>query len=131
MNNQTIKQGFIVTSYFAQQKALKAVGYYIISIARYNPRYLSCASYKALAPSPGLLHDWRTYHDKEHYTEVFNHFLHHFCNAEQVLQDLLRYSGGQPIALCCYERSTDFCHRHLVADWMNKELGIQIEEFQS
>ena len=33
------------------------------------------------------------------------------------------------IALICYEKPTDFCHRHLVADWFNKN-GILCEEWR-
>jgi hypothetical protein len=28
----------------------------------------------------------------------------------------------------CYEKPQDFCHRHLVSDWM-RSVGINIEEF--
>ena len=30
-------------------------------------------------------------------------------------------------ALVCYEKPSDFCHRHLVADWLNKN-GYDCEE---
>lgn len=32
------------------------------------------------------------------------------------------------IALICYERPTDFCHRHLVSKWLN-ENHIECKEF--
>lgn len=35
---------------------------------------------------------------------------------------------NQHIVLVCYEKPADFCHRHLVADWM-KQHGIQMEEW--
>ena len=28
----------------------------------------------------------------------------------------------------CWEKSGDFCHRHLVAEWVEENLGITIEE---
>ena len=31
--------------------------------------------------------------------------------------------------LCCYEKSTDFCHRHLVAEWLIRN-GIKCEEYK-
>lgn len=31
------------------------------------------------------------------------------------------------IALLCYEKPDDFCHRHLVADWLRKN-GYECEE---
>jgi SAM-dependent methyltransferase len=33
------------------------------------------------------------------------------------------------IALICYEKPSDFCHRHLVADWLN-ENGIECKEWE-
>ena len=32
------------------------------------------------------------------------------------------------VALVCYEKPSDFCHRHLVADWLNKN-GFECKEF--
>ena len=33
------------------------------------------------------------------------------------------------ICLICYKKSDNFCYRHLVADWFNKN-GIQYIEFK-
>lgn len=33
------------------------------------------------------------------------------------------------VALLCYEKPEDFCHRHLLADWF-KEQGVQVEEWR-
>ena len=44
---------------------------------------------------------------------------------ESVLADIANLSGGEldKVILLCYEKPTDFCHRHLVADWINKHKG--------
>lgn len=44
---------------------------------------------------------------------------------ENVLEDLANLAGGDldKVILLCYEKPTDFCHRHLVADWINKHKG--------
>lgn len=34
------------------------------------------------------------------------------------------------IALICYEKPSDFCHRHLVAEWLNQN-GYKCEEWRS
>ena len=31
----------------------------------------------------------------------------------------------------CHCGKTKFCHRHLLADWLETQLGIRIEEFDS
>lgn len=33
------------------------------------------------------------------------------------------------IALCCYEKPGKNCHRHLVANYLNVKLGLNIQEF--
>lgn len=44
------------------------------------------------------------------------------------MQHNVAYSPDWHIALICYEKPSDFCHRHLVADWLNKN-GIPCEEW--
>lgn len=46
------------------------------------------------------------------------------------------HSGDAPwtnddchIALVCYEKSGDFCHRHIVADWLN-QAGYDVKELE-
>jgi len=40
-----------------------------------------------------------------------------------VVEELKTKSQGQPVVLLCYEKSGSFCHRHLVAEWLNKYLA--------
>lgn len=35
----------------------------------------------------------------------------------------------ESIALCCYEKPGKNCHRHLVANYLNAKLGLNIQEF--
>jgi uncharacterized protein (DUF488 family) len=28
----------------------------------------------------------------------------------------------------CHEKAGEFCHRRLIADWLNRELGIEVPE---
>ena len=50
-------------------------------------------------------------------------------DAQRVYEDLERLSNGRDCVLLCYEKSGDFCHRHLVADWLNKKLDLNIQEY--
>lgn len=36
---------------------------------------------------------------------------------------------SEDIALICYEKPSDFCHRHLVAEWLNQN-GFKCEEWR-
>lgn len=40
-----------------------------------------------------------------------------------------RIHGGGDVVLLCYEKPGDLCHRHIVADWLNKTLGMDVAEY--
>ena len=55
-------------------------------------------------------------------------------NAVDVILDLSKmiYSfnvGESDICLVCYEKPCDFCHRHIVSDWLNKN-DFQCKEWR-
>jgi len=61
------------------------------------------------------------YFEKVYYEEVLKDL-----NPMKVYVDL-----GQNAVLLCWEKSGDFCHRHIVADWLSKALKIDILEIDS
>ena len=36
-----------------------------------------------------------------------------------ILEDI---ANGKDIVLCCYEKSEDFCHRHILAEWLGDDV---------
>lgn len=42
---------------------------------------------------------------------------------QKVVDDL-----GDGAIMLCYESPKDFCHRHIVAHWLNKKLGLDVQE---
>ena len=51
-------------------------------------------------------------------------------NPKEVEKLLYWMSDGRDVALVCYEKPEGFCHRHLVADWLN-ENGIVVKEWEN
>ena len=49
---------------------------------------------------------------------------------EQVYKDLMMLAGGEEPIICCFEKPNEFCHRQLVATWLEKNLNIEIKEFK-
>jgi uncharacterized protein YeaO (DUF488 family) len=120
----------IYTSYFAQAKKLTNLGIRPIGIARWAPRWAAgITSYKHLAPTPDMLKD-ATCPTYRQYVEMFDKILDNL-DPENVLKDLEALSGGDDIALLCYEKVGDFCHRHLVAKWLSDRLGIEVVEWNN
>jgi len=60
---------------------------------------------------------------------MYDNILAHL-NADDVIRDIERISNGSDVALCCYEKPMDFCHRHILAKWLTKQTGIEVKEFE-
>ena len=119
----------IYTGNFAKMKFIEKVGLTPVSIARQPPLWYKGLEYKALAPRAELLQAYRFIGDKQFYIKQFNQMLDQL-NPRLVYQDLLSMVDGIDVVLLCYEKPTDFCHRHLVADWFNAN-GIPCQEIQN
>lgn len=112
----------IYTSYFANSKRLYAAGVEVIGIARYQPKWFYGRNMKHLAPTSYMLSDRCTH---EEYIKLYEGILMSL-NLEQLKTEL--EAIGRDVALCCYEKPGDFCHRHLLADYLNKH-GWNVQEF--
>ena len=100
-----------------------------ISICGKAPDWWHGHQYRKLAPRLWFFLKWKDTHDNDFYVRNFNkEVLGRFEQAE-VWEDLLEISGGFPFVLLCYEKPGDFCHRHLVSEWLRKA-GYDISEFK-
>lgn len=132
----------IYTSYFAKLKSLPD-NVIPISICGKAPNWYKGLQYKKLAPKYDFFMKWKENHDNEYYIKCFNEQVLEKLNATDVIKELdnlllsvttaIDYDIDPikvpRIALICYEKPSDFCHRHLVADWLNKN-GIKCEEWE-
>lgn len=109
------------TSYFAKYKGENAV-----SIAGKCPKWYTGRQYKKLAPKYNW---WKKWHDEklseEWYIEQYYKTILNKLDAKKVYEEL-----GKNAVLLCWEKSGKFCHRHLVAEWFQKELGIEVNELK-
>ena len=119
----------IYTSYFQKLNMLKRNGIIPISICAKPPDNYNGITYKNLAPSFALLSSWHKTHNVKEYIEIFEQQVLNKLNAEKVYDDICKLAGkNNDVTLLCYENPIDFCHRHLVAQWFNKN-GISCEEW--
>ena len=49
-------------------------------------------------------------------------------DAETILDEIEQLSNKQDCVLLCYEKPFQFCHRHIVADWLKTNLNIEVRE---
>lgn len=117
----------LYTSYFAKLKTLpKEV--VPISICGRAPGWYNGLQYKKLAPKYNFFMQWKQNHDNDYYIKCFNEQVLSGLDPNDVYNQLINLAGTANIALICYEKPTDFCHRHLVADWFNSH-GIEVKEY--
>lgn len=141
----------IYTSYFDKAKELKLYSkrdYLCIAICRKNPEVYCGASIKELAPSLELLHAYKKGEiDTDYYTEKYNEEVLKGLSEKMIL-DLIyekipedikgilaneKYcfaeeSSELKVVLLCYEPEGEFCHRHLLAEYLRNQLQIECRE---
>lgn len=114
----------IYTSYFGNIKALDTAHIKTISIARWSPRWYDGATMLEVAPTPNMIHKLDTETYLKRYAEIVAKL-----DANEILKKIENIANGQNVALLCYEKPNEFCHRHLLAAWLNKLTGTNIKEF--
>ena len=117
----------IYTSYFGNSKKLQQAGIKVIGISLYPPRWFNGISLKQVAPTKSIL--FANGQTQEDYTRRYRSEVLSRQDMQQFLKTVEQASEGQDVALCCYEKPEDFCHRHILADWIKEKLGIEISEY--
>ena len=118
----------IYTGYFAKTKEYEDAGLTPISIAGAAPCWFEGFEWKMFAPSLDI------------FTKYKNGEINEFGYVERYIPERLDIldknelkelinSVEKPILLC-YEKPGDFCHRHILADWIEMNLGIPVEEYK-
>ena len=118
----------IYTSYFANLKNLEKEDIFPIGICCYPPKWFNGPNLGAIAPTPDILEKCKSSHaeyEKRYKAEV----LSIFKDVSTLINKISYISGGKDVALCCYEKPSDFCHRHIVAKWLEEQAGIEVKEF--
>ncbi|MDD6827913.1 MAG: hypothetical protein PUE12_17740 [Oscillospiraceae bacterium] len=123
----------IYTSYFAQLNKLPN-NIIPISICAKTPDWYKGLQYKKLAPKYDFFMEWKKNHDNDYYIKCYNEQVLDKLHPASVYTDLWNLCDNttltEPtICLVCYEKPSDFCHRHLVAKWLT-ENGCPCEEYK-
>ena len=96
---------------------------YAYSIAGRAPDWYRGKQYRKLAPKIWFFQEWKKTGDNDFYIYHFQREVLDILDPAVVYQEL-----GDRAILLCWEPPKLFCHRHLVADWLERSLGIKIEE---
>lgn len=134
----------IYTSYFAKLKSLPD-NIIPISICGKAPDWYKGLQYKRLAPKYDFFMEWKRTHDNNYYIKCFKEQVTDQLNVYETVYKLYEKIGiyldeegisfssestnDKHICLICYEKPEDFCHRHLVAKWLNDN-NFKCKEWQ-
>lgn len=116
----------IYTSYFANVKALEKAGVVPIGIALYPPRWFRGISLKEVAPSYSIFKHTKS---REEYISRYTSEILARTNVSEFIERIRQISNGRDVALLCFEKPGDFCHRRLLADYIKEQTGVDVEEY--
>ena len=113
---------YVYTSYFAKLKSLPK-NIIPISICGKAPEWYKGKQYKKLAPKYEFFMEWKKNHNNDYYVKCFNEQVLSNLDPHMVILELGQLRGKSlwsniDICLICYEKPGEFCHRHLVAEWL-------------
>ena len=107
------------TSYFAKSGHRKnAVG-----ICSYRPPFYKGRMFTKLGPKKWFLDKYKKDGDEEFYKKQYQKEVLDKLDPKQIFKEL-----GKNSILLCWEGKGKFCHRHLVARWLEKHLNITVKE---
>ena len=118
----------IYTTYFARVKDLLD-DIVPISIAFRAPNGFEGPTYRQVAPPWWMIKNLKDSGDKGAYEDDYDRLILSKLDFDQVMEELRFLSQGHDIALVCWERPSEFCHRNILAAWF-EENGQHVEEYQ-
>ena len=111
----------IWTGYFSGYKGTEGV-----AICLWKPYWFKGEQYLPLAPTQRILNWFRETDRGEEAQKIYRQLYFRDVLAKLDVHQVARALDGK--VLLCYEKQGVFCHRHLVAEWLNVN-GYKCEEF--
>lgn len=113
MNNRS----YMKTSYFAKSGKNKNN----VSIAQGEPKWYTGRSFKKLAPSWKLI---KAPLSRKEFERIYRNKYLNKLDPHKIYEEL-----GEDAILLCWEKPIDYCHREIVADWLEENIsGLEIRE---
>ena len=118
----------IYTGYWAKIKEYEANGLTPVGISGWSPDGYTGKTYKKLAPKYAW---WKEWHDnnlsEQWYITQYQNTVLNKLNPVIVADELQKM--GNNVVLLCFETPDKFCHRHLVAEWLNAKTILDVREY--
>lgn len=114
----------ITTSYYARVKKIPTP----VAISRGVPQWYTGGTYGILAPPYNLVRSYKegSITDELFKEEFYKSVLYKYDPVD-VYNDIVSRFGSDA-TLICYEKAGDFCHRRIVAEWLENSLNVEVPE---
>ena len=117
----------IYTGYFSKVKEYKSSGYTVVSISRTEPFPVD-GKLTLLAPDEKILWGYKNGKiDEMEYTSLYLDQLDK-VGIRNILLGI--HSFGDNVVLVCWESPEKFCHRHILADYINRNTKLNVKEYE-
>jgi len=101
-----------------------------LSIAGKCPKWYTGPEFKILAPKWSFFTDYKQgLIDELEYGRQYKELVLDPLNVISTYS-FLTQTYGDDVTLLCYEKPSEFCHRKIVAGWIEFNLGIRIKEIK-
>lgn len=120
----------IYTGYYAKTNKYIDAGLITIAVSGSVPPFYKGLTVKEFAPRYGVFQQWKQgLIDDMQYTELYKDYLN-TLNANRV-RKYFESLKGTDVVLLCYEKPGQFCHRHILADWLENDLKVgRVDEYK-
>lgn len=120
----------LYTGYFAKTKQYTEAGLTPVSVAGKTPDFFKYTKWTLFAPRKELFDRWKNNEiTDEEYMAEYTEYLESSVT-DKNLKKLKEIADKYEIVMCCYEKSSSFCHRHTLAEWLSNKLEIPIGEVE-
>lgn len=118
----------IYTGYYSKVKVYIESGLVPVSISRTKPEFIKeIDTIFQLAPEQNILWNYKNgVIDEMEYTSKYLSQLDRI-GIREILKSIHKY--GDNVVLLCWEAPDKFCHRHILADYINKRTNLNIKEY--
>lgn len=120
---------------FARLPQSEQVKYFPIAISTTVPdwfsQYYEHVHYKVLSPSTNDVFSLKRKElGEKDFAIRYVYMLTKYVDLDSILNtfSIMEFKENKEILLLCYEKSDDFCHRHILADYLKNIKGINVEE---
>lgn len=99
-----------------------------VSISASAPDYYAGEHISSLVPTWHMIREYKSGRmDKEEYSQLYIALM----KARNGTAEKIYSTIPHETIMLCYEKPGDFCHRRVLADWIEDELGVKIPEWIS